>query len=206
MGKLVRNSSKRSVISNNSTNTSRRSVFSGISAEHNNQKDDTKYHTIYLKPIIERMKRINGTKPIDSDYVIDIVDRSIKNGVKRQISKRTFEFKWKSYTIIMSKSLKTILDVTLSDDKDIITVHPDVVSIISKKCPILDYFTIQKVANRAKLTAAFTTKKNDYRQQFIYDYCGCRIVFASNHTTIVEMQCNDNSANNIKQIREHIKL
>merc|ERR1711902_280711 len=129
--KLVRNSSKRSVISNNSTNTSRRSVFSGISAEHNNQKDDTKYHTIYLKPIIERMKRINGTKPIDSDYVIDIVDRSIKNGVKRQISKRTFEFKWKSYTIIMSKSLKTILDVTLSDDKDIITVHQDVVSIIS---------------------------------------------------------------------------
>ena len=200
-------------LSNFKRNTSARSILSNLSSKsvlsnadnnnNNNNKITTKkheYHTIYLKPIIERMKAITFSMDgsdyasIDSDYIIDIVDNSIKFGVKRQISKRTFEFKWKSYTIIMSKSLKTILDVTLSTEKDIITVHPDVVSIISKKCPMLDYFTIQKVAKSAKLKASFTTKKNDYRQQFIYDYCGCRIVFASNHTTIVEMQCNDTSA------------
>jgi hypothetical protein len=156
------------------------------------------YHTIYLKPIIERMKaNAMGTNTsVDTELIIHIVDNSIKNGVKRQISKRTFEFKWQSYTIIMSKSLKTILDVTMSSDVDVITVHPDVVSIISKKCPVLDYVTIQRLAKEAKVSASFTTKKNDYRQQFIYDFCGCRIVFASNHTTIVEMQCNDGTALN----------
>lgn len=204
--KLVKNASGRSILSNASSTNNKNN-----NNNNNNNKDVNKkheYHTIYLKPIIERMKaityKLEGSSStyssIDSDYIINIVDKSIKFGTKRQISKRTFEFKWQSYTIIMSKSLKTILDVTLSNDLEIITVHPDVVSIISKKCPQLDYFTIQKVAKQAKLKAAFTTKKNDYRQQFIYDYCGCRIVFASNHTTIVEMQCNDTSAIN-KAIR-----
>eukprot|EP01084_Bolivina_argentea_P110843 197853_1 len=148
---LIKNSSKRSI----NTVSSKRSVFSDMSAASNLAE----YHTIYLKPIIERMKSILYNISIDSDYILEIVDSSIKNGKKRQISKRTFEFKWANYTIIMSKSLKTILDVTRSTDKDIITVHPDVVSIISKKCPVLDYFTIQKLANKAKLTRTFTTKK-----------------------------------------------
>jgi hypothetical protein len=192
--KLIKNSSKRSIISTSSCNTSNKSVRT---VRKSNFKKE--YHTIYLKPIMERMKLICG-QSVDTAYIVEIVDKSIKQGVKRQISKRTFEFKYQSYTIIMSKSLKTILDVTLSpeNDHDIITVHPDVVSIISKKYPILDYFTIQKLANQAKLTKTFTTKKNDYRQQFIYDFCGCRIVFASNHTTIVEMQCNDPKSLNLQ--------
>jgi len=124
------------------------------------------------------------------------VDSAITQGIKRQISKRTFEFKWGRYTVIMSKSLRTILDVTveraLSDD--VVTVHPDVVSILAKKCPLLDYFTIQRLARSAKNTAQFVTKKKEYRQQFTYEFAGCHIVFASNHSTIVEMQCRDSSA------------
>eukprot|EP01084_Bolivina_argentea_P175229 303499_1 len=175
-----------------SCSTSKRSVFTDVSSV------ESRYHTIYVKPIIERMKantRGSNTN-VDTELILHIVDNSIKHGAKRQISKRTFEFKWQSYTIIMSKSLKTILDVTMSSDRDVITVHPDVVSIIAKKCPVLDYVTIQRLAKEAKVSAPFTTKKNDYRQQFIYDFCGCRIVFASNHTTIVEMQCNDATALN----------
>jgi len=212
--KLVMNNySGRSIVSNTTQSSlSRRSLVLDATTSNHGQHGGEEmkeqpegkhkkheYHTIYLKPIIERMKAIafsseEASTAIDSECIIEIVDNSIKYGSKRQISKRTFEFKWNSYTCIMSKSLKTILDVTLSTDAEIITVHPDVVSIISKKCPQLDYFTIQKLAKQAKATRACTTKKNDYRQQFIYDCCGCRIVFASNHTTIVEMQCNDPSA------------
>lgn len=157
------------------------------------------YHTIYLKPIMERLQMISPlplAQRIDADYVVEIVDCAIKYGVKRQISKRTFEFKWRQYVVIMSKSLKTILDVSLAAPNcasELITVHPDVVSIISKKCQRLNYFNIRKVAEMAKCNGLFITKKNEYRQQFIYNFCGCRIVFASNHCTIVEMQCNDYS-------------
>jgi len=96
----------------------------------------------------------------------------------------------------MSKSCRTILDVAIgkTTDEDVITVHPDVVSILAKKCPNLDYFKIQKLAEEAKQTARYSAKKNEYRQQFTYEYAGCRIVFASNHSTIVEMQCQDPSA------------
>jgi len=156
------------------------------------QQAKSEYHLIYLKPIIERMQLMTQ-QSIDSEYIIDVVDAAIKHGKKRQISKRTYEFKYMGYTVIMSKSLKTILDVSLSNNPQIITVHPDVVSIISKKCPVLSYFNILKVAQWAKNNGSFLTKKNDYRQQFIYNFCGCRIVFASNHCTIVEMQCNDYS-------------
>lgn len=170
-------------------------VSSQGSVEQMAKEPKREYHTIYLKPIIERMLMLN-TNPmlrIDADYIIDIVDAAIKQGVKRQISKRTFEFKWMNYTVIMSKSLKTILDVSMSSNPNIITVHPDVVSIISKKCQRLNYFKIRQLAEYAKSNGSYVSKKNDYRQQFIYNFCGCRIVFASNHSTIVEMQCNDYS-------------
>jgi len=166
------------------------------------------YHTIYLKPIVERMQMQSPlaiANKIDAEYVVDIVDKAIQYGNKRQISKRTFEFKWRQYIVIMSKSLKTILDVSIGSRNDLITVHPDVVSIISKKCPLLNYFNIRKVAELAKRNGSFMTKKNDYRQQFIYNFVGCRIVFASNHCTIVEMQCNDYSMMK-QQLSMHMKL
>jgi hypothetical protein len=145
---------------------------------------------------MERLAIGTGTTHIDQTTVTKIVDAAVQYGEKRQISKRTFEFKWHNYTVIMSKSLRTILDVAISDDEtcDVVTVHPDVVSILAKKCPNLDYFEIQKLALRAKETARFSAKKNEYRQQFTYEYAGCRIVFASNHSTIVEMQCYEPSA------------
>ncbi len=74
--KLVKNSSKRSIIS--ITSTSSRSILS-------ESGDNKEYHTIYLKPIIERMKRLTSNNNIDTDYIISIVDSSIKNGTKRQI-------------------------------------------------------------------------------------------------------------------------
>merc|ERR1740123_646422 len=97
--------------------------------------------------------------------------------------------------MIMSKSLKTILDFSVNADgsgsgEEVITVHPDVVSIICKKYKFLDYSSIQRVAKDAKLNSSFTTKKKEYRKQYIYSYGAYKIVFASNHTTIVEMQCN----------------
>jgi len=162
--------------------------------------NSTAYHLIYIKPIMERLVKLTGNRNIDQMTVTKIVDAAIQCGEKRQISKRTFEFKWGNYTVIMSKSMRTILDVTISeaaindDSGDVITVHPDVVSILAKKCPTLDYFKIQKLAHGAKETARFSAKKNEYRQQFTYEYAGCRIVFASNHSTIVEMQCYDPSA------------
>jgi len=158
---------------------------------------------------MERMQMVSPlaiANKIDADYVVDIVDMAIKYGTKRQISKRTFEFQWRQYTVIMSKSLKTILDVSISNDpRNLVTVHPDVVSIISKKCAMLNYFNIRKVAELAKRNGSYMTKKNDYRQQFIYNFCGCRIVFASNHCTIVEMQCNDYSMMK-QQLSMHLKL
>eukprot|EP00485_Elphidium_margaritaceum_P018639 CAMPEP_0202726174 /NCGR_PEP_ID=MMETSP1385-20130828/184476_1 /ASSEMBLY_ACC=CAM_ASM_000861 /TAXON_ID=933848 /ORGANISM="Elphidium margaritaceum" /LENGTH=576 /DNA_ID=CAMNT_0049392387 /DNA_START=73 /DNA_END=1803 /DNA_ORIENTATION=+ len=174
------------------------SAVSAVSASSSDSSSNSNYHTIYVKPIIERMKQqqqlSQSSSVIDSDYVLRIVDNAIKHGRKRQISKRTFEFKWDAFTVIMSKSLRTILDVVCSTDPDVITVHPDVVSIVSKKSSQLQYRTIQALAKWAKTSVSFITKKNDYRQQFIYEYCGCRFVFASNHATIVEMQCSDFSA------------
>ena len=155
--------------------------------------DTQKYHTIYMKPIIERLKKLTDSETFSEERIIKIVDESLKKGTRRKISKRTFEFKWMNYTMIMSKSLQTILDFTVSptiNDENVITVHPDVVSIIKKSHKFLDYFEIQRIAQRAKLSGCFTTKKKDYRQQFIYEYSGCRIVFASNHSTIVEMKYN----------------
>jgi len=155
---------------------------------------------IYIKPIMERLaKMAQSGVTIDERYVTEIVDNAIHYGVKRQISKRTFEFKTKQYTVIMSKSLRTILDVAIADGvngvhSEVVTVHPDVVSILAKKCPTLDYFQIQRLAYSAKETGRFTAKKNEYRKQFTYEHAGCRIVFASNHSTIVEMQCCDPSA------------
>jgi len=160
-----------------------------------NPKHGQSYHLIYIKPIMERLTQVTGTN-MDQDTVTNIVDRAIQSGEKRQISKRTFAFQWQKYTVIMSKSCRTILDVAIgkTTDEDVITVHPDVVSILAKKCPNLDYFKIQKLAEEAKQTARYSAKKNEYRQQFTYEYAGCRIVFASNHSTIVEMQCQDPSA------------
>eukprot|EP01083_Nonionella_stella_P151110 482430_1 len=110
---------------------------------------------------------------VDNELILHIVDNSIKHVAKRQISKLTFEYKLQSYTIIMSKSLKTILYVTMSSDRVVISVHPYVVSIIANNCPVFDYVTIQRLANEAKVSSPFTTKKNDYRKQFIYDFCVC---------------------------------
>jgi len=150
------------------------------------------YHNIYLKPIMERLAKSEPTAQVTGDFVAEIVSSALRMGVKRQISKRTFSFSWDKYTVVMSKSLKTILDVAVSrEGQEVITVHPDVVSILAKKCPSLDYFAIQRVAERAKQSGKFTTKKNDYRQQFIYDFAGYRIVFASNHSMIVEMQLSE---------------
>lgn len=156
----------------------------------------TSYHTIYLKPIMERLAKCEPTAQVTGDYVAEIVSSALRFGDKRQISKRTFSFTWQRYTVVMSKSLRTILDVAVSREgqsnaDDVVTVHPDVVSILAKKCPSLDYFAIQRIAEEAKRAGSFTTKKNDYRQQFIYDFAGYRIVFASNHSTIVEMQCSE---------------
>jgi len=164
-------------------------------AVHEQQK--RVYHLIYIKPIMERLSAVTGCSTINESFVTQIVDAAIQYGAKRQISKRTFEFKWQRYTVIMSKSLRTILDVAVSANEgatEVISVHPDVVSILAKKCPVLDYFTIQRLAGGAKQTSRFSAKKNEYRQQFTYEFAGCRIVFASNHSTIVEMQCHDLSA------------
>jgi len=149
------------------------------------------YHAIYLKPIMERIAKCEPEAQVTESYVMDIVSSALTMGVKRQISKRTFSFTWGKYTAVMSKSLKTILDVAVVRDGEVVTVHPDVVSILAKKCPSLDYFEIQRIAKRAKQSGEFEEKKKDYRKQFIYDFEGYRIVFASNHSTIVEMQCNE---------------
>lgn len=161
------------------------------------QQQKRVYHLIYIKPIMERLEAVTGCS-VSEQFVTQIVDNAIQCGARRQISKRTFEFKWQRYTVIMSKSLKTILDVAFQPvdggNNEVISVHPDVVSILAKRCPVLDYFTIQKLAAGAKQTARFSSKKNEYRQQFTYEFAGCRVVFASNHSTIVEMQCSDSSA------------
>jgi len=168
-------------------------------------RDPQRYHLIYIKPIMERLAKVTGCSPVTESNVIEIVDGAIRCGSKRQISKRTFAFQWERYTVIMSKSLKTILDVAVKGNGDrngngggvrgeVVTVHPDVVSILAKKCPDLDYFTIQKLADSAKRTGRFSVKKNDYRKQYRYEFAGCHIVFASNHSTIVEMQCVDHNA------------
>jgi len=149
------------------------------------------YHAIYLKPIMERIAKCEPEAQVTESYVMDIVSSALTMGVKRQISKRTFSFTWGKYTAVMSKSLKTILDVAVVRDGEVVTVHPDVVSILAKKCPSLDYFKIQRIAKRAKQSGEFEEKKKDYRKQFIYDFEGYRIVFASNHSTIVEMQCSE---------------
>lgn len=152
------------------------------------------YHTIYLKPIMERLSQCEPSAKVTGEYVAEIVFYAVKSGVKRQISKRTFSFSWDRYTVVMSKSLKTILDVAVAREGEageVVTVHPDVVSILAKRHPSLDYFEIQRVAEKAKESGEFTTKKNDYRRQFIYDFKGYHIVFASNHSTIVEMQCRE---------------
>merc|ERR1719385_538181 len=143
---------------------------------------------------MERIAKCEPKAQVTESYVMDIVSSALTMGVKRQISKRTFSFTWNKYTAVMSKSLKTILDVAVVRDGEVVTVHPDVVSILAKKCPSLDYFKIQRLAEEAKQTARYSAKKNEYRQQFTYEYAGCRIVFASNHSTIVEMQCQDPSA------------
>jgi len=155
-----------------------------------------RYHLIYIKPIMERLSKVLGRSDITESMVIQIVDGAIRCGAKRQISKRTFAFQWQGYTVIMSKSLKTILDVAVNGngEEEVVTVHPDVVSILAKKCPNLDYFTIQNMAGCAKRTGRFTVKKNEYRKQYRYEFAGCHIVFASNHSTIVEMQCVDRCA------------
>lgn len=148
---------------------------------------------------MERLSKMTGPGIVNEQYVTEIVDKAIEFGIKRQISKRTFEFRWNQYTVIMSKSLRTILDVAIGDEvngvqSEVVTVHPDVVSILAKKCPSLDYFYIQRLAYGAKKTGRFSAKKNEYRKQFTYEYAGTRIVFASNHSTIVEMQCHDPAA------------
>merc|ERR1719400_3033368 len=114
---------------------------------------------------MERLSKVLGRSDITESMVIQIVDGAIRCGAKRQISKRTFAFQWQGYTGIMSKSLKTILDVAVNGngEEEVVTVHPDVVSILAKKCPNLDYFAIQRVAELAKQSGKFTTKKNDYR-------------------------------------------
>merc|ERR1712048_204008 len=102
------------------------------------------------------------SKTFSAEYIIRIVDNGIKKGTKRKISKRTFEFKWDVYTIIMSKSLKTILDFTISsnaNDDSAITVHPDVVSIITKRHKFLNYFSIQKLAKEAKMSGWLVQKR-----------------------------------------------
>eukprot|EP01083_Nonionella_stella_P090917 254115_1 len=73
-----------------SCSTSKRSVFTDLSSV------ESRYHTIYVKTIIERMKaKTSGSNTnVDTELIIHIVDNSIKHGAKRQISKRTFEFKW----------------------------------------------------------------------------------------------------------------
>jgi len=124
--------------------------------------------------------------------VAQIVSSAVRLGVKRQISKRTFSFLWDKYTVVMSSSLKTILDVAVPRDGqqacEVITVHPDVATIMAKKAS-LDYFAIQRVAEHVKQACKCTTKKSDYRRQFIYDFAGWRIVFASNHSMVLEMRC-----------------
>jgi len=151
----------------------------------------TQYHTIYMKPIVDRLRQLTNSSYYSEEIILKIVDETMKNGTKRKISKRTFEFKHGMYTMIMSKSLNTILDFAVAkddDDGDVITVHPDVVSIVSKSHKFLNYFSIQDIAKKAKLNGEFTKQKHDYRQQFSYSYNGWRIVFASNHTTIVEFK------------------
>eukprot|EP00488_Nonionellina_sp_1-RS-2012_P001582 TRINITY_DN256_c0_g1_i1.p1 TRINITY_DN256_c0_g1~~TRINITY_DN256_c0_g1_i1.p1 ORF type:complete len:408 (-),score=75.91 TRINITY_DN256_c0_g1_i1:644-1867(-) len=167
---MTRNSSKRSIISDySSCNTSKRSICTEVESTKHSKGE---YHTIYLKPIIERMKTktsafASASKPVDTDFIIQIVDNCIKYGAKRQISKRTFEFKWKSYTIIMSKSLKTILDVTVSMNKDVITVHPDVVSIISKKCAIFGLFHHSEISKFGQ-NDSFIHYKKEWLSTAIY--------------------------------------
>jgi len=147
-----------------------------------------------MKPIINRLMRLTNSSHYTEERILKIVDDAIKHGTKRKISKRTYEFKHNCYTMIMSKSMKTILDFTISSkDDSVITVHPDVVSIVAKTYKFLDYFRIRDIAESAKLNGQYTTKKNDYRQQYSYEYSGCRVVFASNHATIVEFKCNDPS-------------
>jgi len=181
------------------TGTTTYSTSSNVSSS-GSSTNSTSYHMIYIKPIMERLAKMTGSPvTVDERYVTEIVDNAIRFGAKRQISKRTFEFRWKQYTVIMSKSLRTILDVAIGNgvngvQSKVVTVHPDVVSILAKKCPTLDYFQIQRLAYCAKETGRFSAKKNEYRKQFTYEHAGCRIVFASNHSTIVEMQCLDPSA------------
>jgi len=171
------------------TSASVNGVQNGLQTPASNSNSN-RYHLIYIKPIMERLSKMMGGSNITESMVIQIVDRVIRCGTKRQISKRTFAFQCQRYTVIMSKSLKTILDVAVNGNGrgEVVTVHPDVVSILAKKCPDLDYFTIQKMADSAKRTRRFTVKKNEYRQQFTYEFEGHRIVFASNHSTIVEME------------------
>lgn len=156
------------------------------------------YHDIYLKPIMERIAKCVPSEQVSEAVVMRIVSKALSMGVKRQISKRTFSFMvmiaGRTYTVVMSKSLKTILDVSVAPEGkegngEVVTVHPDVVSILAKKCPLLDYFKIQEIAGKAKVSGVFEEKKQAYRKQFIYEFEGYRIVFASNHSTIVEMQC-----------------
>jgi len=191
MQSLARRYAPKPVAHSVSMSTQSPSMTMSSTSTPDRQQQPIRYHLIYIKPILERLAKVTGCSNLTESAVIQIVDRAIRCGAKRQISKRTFAFQWQRYTVIMSKSLKTILDVAWNGNVgggEVVTVHPDVVSILAKKCPDLDYFAIQELARCAKRTGRFSVKKNEYRQQFTYAAGGYRIVFASNHSTIVEMQ------------------